>query len=121
MSQAQLVKTKTKTKTKQAFQADEVQDELLEVVDFLQTLNEDQVNFILAQYLKNKALEKQKTKSKKVVLPAHIRQGIKESLENYKNGEYVVFEADEEFNLENVEKKLAQLESGVKQKPINLN
>ena len=94
------------------------QAQLLEIAKELTLLDEDEVNFILAEYLKNKAMEKQKTKSKKVVLPAHIRQGIKESLENYKNGEYVVFGADEEFNLENVEKKLAELESGVKQEPL---
>ena len=98
-----------KTKTKHVFQTDEVQVELLEVVNFLQTLNEEQVNFILAQYLKNRALEAQNTKKKKKnTLPPHIKQGIKESLENYKRGEYVVFAADEEFSVDMMMKKFKE-------------
>jgi hypothetical protein len=95
-----------KTKTKHVFQTDEVQVELLEVVNFLQTLNEEQVNFILAQYLKNRALEAQNTKKKKKnTLPPHIKQGIKESLEDYEKGNYVVLEPGEEMTMENIRQK----------------
>ena len=80
------------------------QAQLLEIAKELTLLDEDEVNFILAQYLKNKAMEKQKTKTKKVVLPVHIKQGIKESLENYKNGEYTTLATDDEIDkyLENL-------------------
>ena len=66
------------------------QAQLLEIAKELTLLDEDEVNFILAEYLKNKAMEKQKTKTKKVGLPAHIRKGIKESLQDIKEGKYTL-------------------------------
>ncbi len=38
-------------------------------------------------------------------LPKHIKKGIKESLENYKKGEYVVLEPGEEMTMENIRQK----------------
>ena len=80
------------------------QTQLLEIAQELTLLDEDEVNFVLAQYLKNKALEKQKTKTKKPTLPPHIRQGIKESLEAYNRGEFTSLETDQEIDeyLENL-------------------
>ena len=81
------------------------QTQLLEIAQELTLLDEGEVNFILAQYLKNKALEKQKNKTKKPTLPPHIRQGIKEGLEDYKQGRYVVLEPGEEMTMKNIRQK----------------
>ena len=94
MSNIQAIKTRTKTK--QAFHTEEVQNQILENLTLEQVLE-----FI--QELSKKTLEKKKAQDlaqQQAVLPPHIRQGIKESLEDYENGEYVVFGADEEFSVD---------------------
>jgi hypothetical protein len=80
------------------------QAQLLQIAQELTLLDEDEVNFILAQYLKNRALEAQNTKKKKKTLPPHIKKAIGESLEAYERGEYTTLATDQDIDkyLENL-------------------
>ena len=89
------------TKAKQDLQTEQIQKQLLENLTL-----EEILDFI--QQLSQKALENNKTQrdpAQKNTLPPHIRQGIKESLEEYEQGNYVVLEPGEEMTMENIRQK----------------
>jgi hypothetical protein len=94
-----------KTKTKHVFQTDEVQNQILENLTL-----EEILEFI--QELSKKTLEKKKAQDlaqQQAVLPPHIRQGIKESLAEIKNGNFVDTLPDEEVSIVNSIQKMKKL------------
>ena len=84
MSTTQVLKTKSKTK--------QIQDELLatlsleEILEFIQELSK-----------KTLARKKSDQNTNQEVLPPHIRQGISESLEDYRKGNYTTLSTKEEI------------------------
>jgi len=85
MSTTQVLKTKSKTK--------QIQDELLatlsleEILEFIQELSK-----------KTLARKKSDQETGQEVLPPHIRQGISESLEDYRKGNYTTLSSDQEID-----------------------
>jgi len=78
-------------------------EQLLEIEKQLLKLDiHDLQDFILE--ISAKLYQKKQSKT----LPKHIKDGIKESLENYKKGEYVVFGVDEEFSVDMMMKKFKE-------------
>ena len=53
-------------------------------------------------------------------LPKHIKEGIRQSWEDYANGDYVIFEVGEKFSCQKMEEKFQKLEKGFKNKPLIL-
>ena len=65
--------------------------ELLKIVHQLEELEAEQVNFILAQYLKNKAKTKDEhVKNEINKLSQDSEDSIRKSLDDYKNGRYTL-------------------------------